>query len=530
MLTRFVRIQLVVFAIGSMVGVVVMALVYMTIPTLLGIGRLTVTLELPESGGLYRFGNVTMRGVQIGKVTDVDIGERNNRAVATLSLDRSPRIPSDLRAEIRSVSAVGEQYVDLRPRTDSGPYLQNGAVISAHQVVLPHPVGPMLDQTSALLSSIPQDGLGRLFDETSKALDGADYDLSSLNDSATKLSAAMKSVAGESKSLIDDSSPLLDSQDQSTDALRHWTQSLAGITGQVRTNDPQVRSLLTEGPLTAQEVSKLLEQVKPTLPVLLANLTSISQVAVTYHAGLEQLLVLLPPYVAAQQSYGLPWNNPVGLPIGDFTLNIADPPVCTVGFLPPSSWRSPSDTSDIDTPDGLYCKLPQDSPISVRGARNSPCADKPGKRAPTVQICKSDKPFQPLAMREHALGPYPMDPNLIAQGIPPDSRIDPGASLYGPIAGSPALPVDGAAPPPPADAQPQTEPPPHAEAPAPPPGSSPATGDDISSPPPTTAPASVVITQYDPSTGQYVAPNGKVMKQADLAGPAMSWQQLILRA
>lgn len=62
-----------------------------------------------------------------------------------------------------------------------------------------------------------------------------------------------------------------------------------------------------------------------------------------------------------------------------------------VGFLPPSRWRSPADVTEADTPDNLYCKLPQDSPISVRGARNYPCMGKPGKRAPTVEICNSDK-------------------------------------------------------------------------------------------------------------------------------------------
>ena len=59
--------------------------------------------------------------------------------------------------------------------------------------------------------------------------------------------------------------------------------------------------------------------------------------------------------------------------MGDFRISIEDPPPCTVGFLPPSQWRSPADITTIDTPDGLYCKLPQDSPIVVRGARNYPC-------------------------------------------------------------------------------------------------------------------------------------------------------------
>ena len=122
MLTRFVRIQLFLFTVASIIGIVAMVLVYMQLPTLLGIGRMTVKLELPRTGGLYQFSNVTYRGVQIGKVTDVRA--TRSGAVATLSLATSPKIPADLQASVLSVSAVGEQYVDLLPRTDSGPYLR----------------------------------------------------------------------------------------------------------------------------------------------------------------------------------------------------------------------------------------------------------------------------------------------------------------------------------------------------------------------------------------------------------------------
>jgi hypothetical protein len=94
--------------------------VYMQAPTLLSIGRMTVTLQLPTTGGLYRFSNVTYRGVEVGKVTDVHA--TRDGAEATLSLSTSPKIPADLQADVRSVSAIGEQYVDLQPRTSSGPY------------------------------------------------------------------------------------------------------------------------------------------------------------------------------------------------------------------------------------------------------------------------------------------------------------------------------------------------------------------------------------------------------------------------
>jgi hypothetical protein len=71
MLTRLVRNQLIIFTIAGIIGVVVMVLGYMRVPTLLGIGHLTVKLEMPASGGLYRFSNVTYRGVEVGKVTEI---------------------------------------------------------------------------------------------------------------------------------------------------------------------------------------------------------------------------------------------------------------------------------------------------------------------------------------------------------------------------------------------------------------------------------------------------------------------------
>jgi phospholipid/cholesterol/gamma-HCH transport system substrate-binding protein len=493
MLTRFVRIQLIIFTIASVIGVFTMVVVYMQAPTLLNIGRMKVVVELPGTGGLYRFSNVTYRGVQIGKVTEV-IPTRGG-AEATLSLDTSYDIPADVHAEVRSVSAVGEQYLDLLPQGASsdptGPRLRNGSVIPRDNTSIPQAVGPMLDQISSLLDSVPKDRIGDLLDESFKGLNGSGFDLGSLMDSGAKVIGDSNDAADQMRSLIDDSRPLLDGQQQSIDDIKTWAGSLARITERVAVNDAHVRTILEVGPGAADEASALLNQVKPTLPVLMANMTTVGQVAVTYHASIEQLLVLLPPYVAATQTVGVARNNPTGMAMGDFTLSMNDPPACTVGFLPPSSWRSPADLSDVDTPDGLYCKLPQDSPIGVRGARNYPCMGQPGKRAPTVEMCESDMPYEPLAMRQHVLGPYPIDPNLIAQGVAPDDRVNTGEHIYGPVEGTPP----GVAP------------------------SSSSTGGSDG--------PSVAIATYDPETGRYATPDGKVYRQADLATPAGTWEDLL---
>lgn len=561
MLTRFVRNQLIIFTIASIVGVAVMLFAYMQVPTLLGLGRINVKMELPAAGGLYRFSNVTYRGVQIGKVTDVTLTE--NGAEATLTLDRSPKVPADLQAEVRSVSAVGEQYVDLRPRTDSGPYLEDGSVIAQDNTTIPQAVGPMLDQVSKLVDSFPKDRFADLLDESFKAFNGAGPDLESLLDSASTLTRDANSISDQTRSLIDDSGPLLDSQAETADAIRTWARSLSGVTGQIAQNDPQVRAILQNGPGFAQEVSALLNQVKPTLPILLANLTTLGQILVTYNPSLEQLLVLFPSVIAAQQSFGLGKNNPTGLPSGDFALTVADPPGCTVGFLPASEWRSPEDMTSIDTPDGLYCKLPQDSPLNVRGARNYPCMGHPGKRAPTVELCNDPNGYQPLSMRQHYLGPNPFDPNLIAQGIPPDDRVDANERLFAPVQGTPlppgAVPAGtppGVPPPPPAQGLPAPAVAPvQAPVPPPPPPGNSLNGTPIppvpaevppaegaAAPPPAdgavpVAPSaleggngpSVASARYDSRTGDYLTPDGQVLQQTNLAAGAnpKSWTDLM---
>ena len=502
MLTRLVRIQLVIFTIAGIVAMVAMGFHYLQLPTLLGIGRITVTLELPASGGLYRFSNVTYRGFQIGTVTAVD--PTIDGARATLSLQESPRIPADLTAQVHSVSAAGEQYVDLLPRTGAPPFLSDGDVIRRHDTTVPQSVGPLLDQVSALLDSIPKGKLRTLIDETAQGVGGSGYDLGSLIDSAATISGDVNGVADRSRLLIENSAPLIDSQAQSADAIRLWSHSVAGLSGQLVTDDSLVRTVLRTGPDAFAEVSRLLNQIKPTLPILLANLTSLGQVALTYHRSLEQLLVLYPPFVAAIQTVGLPSGNPTGIAQGDFSLTLNDPPACTVGFLPPSAWRPPSDTTEVDTPDGLYCKLPQDSPVSVRGARNYPCMDVPGKRAPTVQECESDKPYEPIATRQHALGPYPMDPNLVSQGIPPDSRADPGAGIYGPLAGTP-LPPDAAP-------------------------TAPAAAPSAYRPDGSRVTPSMSTAQYDPRSGAYRLSDGSHFTQTNLAeAPPGSWTDLLPR-
>ncbi len=243
-----------------------------------------------------------------------------------------------------------------------------------------------------MVNSIPTDKVTQLLDELFQAFNGAGYDLGSLLDSWSKvLPTPMTPPTTPARCWT--TRPVLDSQVQSSDAMRLGRTS-GRFTDQLVTDDSQFRTLLETGPGFTHEVSRLLTQLKPTLPVLLANLTTIGQIGVTYHPALEQLLVLLPPCVSASGSYGLT-NNPIGLAWAAYPDYLR--PAGLHRWIPPAlAMAGPADTREMDTPDGLYCKLPQRFPISVRGARNYPCMGHPGKRAPTVESATATNPTNRL--------------------------------------------------------------------------------------------------------------------------------------
>jgi phospholipid/cholesterol/gamma-HCH transport system substrate-binding protein len=86
----------------------------------------------------------------------------------------------------------------------------------------------------------------------------------------------------------------------------------------------------------------------------------------------------------------------------------------------------------------LYCRVPQDSPLNVRGVRNIPCETNPAKRAPTVEMCESDEQYVPLNEGWNWKG----DPNatLSGQDVPqyPRNRQPPQVTPvpYGPATDS----------------------------------------------------------------------------------------------
>jgi phospholipid/cholesterol/gamma-HCH transport system substrate-binding protein len=484
-LSRTVWTQLAILAAITLIAVSVMAFGFIHVPALLGIGRYTVTVDLPATGGLYPTSVVTYRGTEIGRVKSVDVTRDGVQAVLTLNSEI--KVPSDVTAAVHSRSAVGEQFIEQTPKPNANARpLGDGDVIGVGSVQIPADIGSLLDETNTALKAIPQDNLKTVVDEAAKAVGGLGPELSRIVDGSTSLAIEAGKTKDSFTTLIDQFPAVANSQVQTSDSIATWAHHMALITGQFKAQDPAFADLLQKGGPALNEGKALFDRVAPALPVLLANMVSLGQIAVTYRSDIEQLLVLFPQGTAVMSAIALPNADTKQAYKGiylDFNLNLNTPPPCNTGFLPVQQQRSPSDQDAPDRTKGeLYCRVPQDSPLNVRGVRNIPCENDPAKRAPTVELCESDERYVPLNDGNNWKG----DPNatLSGQAVP---QFPPGVT-----------PSDAAAP---------------------------------SAPPPPTPPAPVAYVPYDPGSGDYVGPDGRRYTQSNLAHPDdKTWQSMLFPA
>ena len=365
MITSKTKKQLIAFVILTLVGVTFVGGRYARLDKLFYDSTYTVAVKYDQSGGIFKDAEVTYRGVGIGQVSEMKLADDGVEVVLDIE-NKYDKIPKDSIALVGNKSAVGEQYVELQPQTDDGPYLDDGSKISTDQTEIPVSTTEILTNLSNFVSSVPQSDLRTVVSESGAAFNDAGPSIGQIIDTSSSFIETANANFDVTTALIRDSRVVLQTQVDKGSAIRSFARDLSLFSGTVADNDKYLRSLIDNGSATANELRTFLQQNRVNLGQLINNLVTTNEVTVKYLKGIEQVLVIYPYVVAG--GFTVAKKNRDGRYDAQFGFILTtEPHVCEAGYVTGASRRRTSPTSRWCTRRGLQGRQ-QEPPRRGEGA------------------------------------------------------------------------------------------------------------------------------------------------------------------
>ena len=380
MITRRTKLQLLVFVLITMVGVSYVGARYARLDRLFFDDSYRVVAHFEESGGIFTGAEVSYRGVTVGQVGDMEVTDEGVDVLLDIDNDSDP-IPADATALVANRSAVGEQFVDLQPQSDSSPYLQDDSEIAQDRTATPISSTELLVNLDQMVRSVNKRSLRTVVSEFGAAFKGTGKNLSQLIDTSNSFIETANDNFDVTTALIQESNVVLNTQLDSASAIQSFARDIALLSDTLVESDADLRRVIDSGSATANQLRTFLEQNEVDLGQLINNLITTGEITRVHLDGVEQLLVLYPYVVSG--GYTVAAKDPdTGLFDAHFGLiTQMNPHVCKAGYGSTDE-RSPQNGGNRPMNTQARCTEPQGK-SSSRGAQHAPRAGT-AYRAPVV--------------------------------------------------------------------------------------------------------------------------------------------------
>ena len=366
MITRRTKIQLVIFAIITALGVSYVGARYARLDRLFYDDTYTVVVHLQQSGGIFTDAEVTYRGVGVGKVAELRL--TSSGVDAYLDVEKTyDAIPADTLAVVGNRSAVGEQYVELQPQTDDKPFLEESAEIATADTETPLPTQVLLTDLSRTLESIDKPSLRTTVLELGTAFAGTGPDLGRIIDTGSSFLTTADANFTTTQALLRDSNVVLATQVDKESAIRTFSRNLKLVGDTLVASDGDLRTIIDTGSGTALELRRLIEDNRVDLGQLISRLTTTGEVVTQHLDGIAQLLVLY-PYVVEGGLTVVAKTPETGLMDAHFGLILTTQQPCHDGYQSTNT-RPPQNGANRKMNFQARCTEPP-TQSNARGAQN----------------------------------------------------------------------------------------------------------------------------------------------------------------
>jgi hypothetical protein len=143
----------------------------------------------------------------VGKVTGIETGLPG--ATVTFYIRGEHPIPVNSEVRLENLSALGESYIGLLPRTDSGPMFHDGQAVATENVKQPASISELSTSVVRVLNQLDPTRLDRLVSETDDALPDPKVVLPNLARASVLLRNAVNGMDGKGAKLLENFQTLL---------------------------------------------------------------------------------------------------------------------------------------------------------------------------------------------------------------------------------------------------------------------------------------------------------------------------------
>lgn len=320
-------------------------------------GTKVVKVEMAATGGLFEGSAVTYRGVKIGKVRSIKLSETG--VVATIAITSDDKIPLAAVAKVRSLSPVGEQYLDFQPVSNAGPYIKDGSVIPASSTDLPKTLASTVIAVNKVLDQVDAGQLHTLLSELAIGLAGTGADLGKLVDQGQALLVDLTNLWPETDRLLTNGSQVLDIGTSKASEIRELATSAKQFAAFLKNYDPELRKTLAAAPAQITQLQALITDASTVLPEFLDQSVVFSDFFRSYAPHLAGIL----------QSYS-PGLGVLGQAVRGGVLYIAGIPQRPTKCVYDNPRRDPTNAVQRPLVDTGHC--PTSTPNQQRGASHAP--------------------------------------------------------------------------------------------------------------------------------------------------------------
>jgi phospholipid/cholesterol/gamma-HCH transport system substrate-binding protein len=188
--------------------------------------RTNLSMDVPDVNGIVVDSNVLLRGAPVGKVTNTTTSPQ--AATIDFYVDGRYHIPVDTEVRLENLSALGESYIELMPRSDGGQMLRDNERISAKSVVQPPSISELATSVVRVLNQLDPAALKRIISESDAALPDPNTVLPNVSRASTQFNNMLNGLNGQGRALLSNFQALLVNAEWVNPDLTSITPDLLG--------------------------------------------------------------------------------------------------------------------------------------------------------------------------------------------------------------------------------------------------------------------------------------------------------------